>query len=501
MISCTLAVAVEKNAVNDSQKIVNTIKEVQIDKFLTSSPQLTKCKKENKDTDALSKCFSTELSKYDSKQLSKIGDELKLSETHGVDTKNKKMLIDFFSKRIETQLYGKSFQEKPSAKLAATIDQSRFTEIYHSIVTKNILLEVAEFCLANHKRDNTNQADYIKENYQTMIDQVNNQPDYFKQQISECLLALPTQCDEYEKNTANDGFRKGCLLHQKFRNYKVVLKQIENDKKFWQELKKNPTFVTTVMKSPDENFDIHKVINYGSTDITEGALGNKLAKENEDFKTKCLTKSSAECEALVQKGNKEALEELRARYVLEQQLQMKNLDSMDSKKLREWAIKYMGYSEERLKELERDPQGMNAIIKKKYEIEQNALIAEIQEKIEKYGLSKDKSLQDSQEILNNIGSEVENREEVLKLIVRYNNIINNYFNVKLGKEEGTNYSAPLAHEVNALERSNSKIDQQDLPWIKNISQQGTIRSPGSASSISLKAEQLDLWLGENQKLD
>lgn len=144
-----------------SQRFTTTIKEIEVDRQLTTAPAIQECitrhrltaddllddTARKKKRDAAQACFNTAFGSANSSQMEELGRNLNLQSFGLVRGRGQEELRKYFAGRIENALYGASAQgEQARMKDMRIVDHKVYHDLYKSQLGSNLLLDMSRFC-------------------------------------------------------------------------------------------------------------------------------------------------------------------------------------------------------------------------------------------------------------------------------------------------------------------------------------------------------------------
>lgn len=145
------------SAGEDASIYVTALKEEEIDEKILSSDVFADCKKSLEGIDLSSdtgkeeirKCIQDKVSKVDDESVGEFSKALNLGSVGFKETKNTKSLREYLNKRIFNAIHGKDAYENKQIKELKFVDPGLFLELYKTQISKNLILEVSQYCLEN----------------------------------------------------------------------------------------------------------------------------------------------------------------------------------------------------------------------------------------------------------------------------------------------------------------------------------------------------------------
>lgn len=447
----------------EGDKAYQALKNNQIEKMIFDTAQFKNCKQDKiQDIKLISDCFKKQIEEMSDINIEKISNELQLKKSSFLPSTSKKDLSKYFQTVIEESLYQERIQDK-KIKDIPSIDIKAFTEIYESIISKNLLLEVSSFCLEHYNRS----AQETKEQrYQQLV---SNQK-LFRNEYNNCLASIKNSCINLQNIKNSKEENQACILENRLREYRKILVEIKNNKNFYDELKKsNPTFHDLGLKKANLT-DIDKKLTLSSSEIIKKGYKQeekKLDTSYQNFYQECLLNKSENCNKLAHQNEKEALEANIIERKLLSEIYFKKLDDASKKsanEFKQWLIEDGSMTTKEIEEALKDPIAIKELIQQRYLKQEQAIIDEIQEKIKKSALSKNDDQESKDKKYNQLSEELKNKELNLKLVLSFNNIASSFLNLEKQSDSKNSENNSLGLEIEAKDLKNSDNENE-----KNIS--------------------------------
>jgi hypothetical protein len=450
--------------------IYNSLKEMELEKYLQGSPVYDQCAGKNKmkkwsleEIQAASDCLEKKISSLKPNEIEQLKTQLNLSPTTiqgGMDQKN---MAQYFRDLFQKSLKSKALKGDNAQNIVSDLTQEDYINIYHSQIGTMLFWEMANFCL---KSSSLNASKPTLEN---VVSYLKNNPEAGK----ECLqLVDKANCKEL---TTSEN-KESCSFHQKLLQYRAVIKQLQEDKKYLAEIKKTAKQGgiqwLTEEQSPSTT-NLKELSLMSSTDL-KNSMGDEKNKTRqkmlEDYKKQCIDNPTKACTEFISNGSQENLGQLRLQKELEIELKINEMKAVtDKDKLKEIAEKSHLLTEGELEELKKkDINEIKNDIEKKYQEEKTILKEKITSEIKSTGISKESELKNAKDQLTNISEILKDKPEELRAITYLASYLSANFNLKNSKNESMgSYNELAKYELKKLDQaSNNALEKEAYGLLK-----------------------------------
>ena len=487
----------------EDQYFLRMIKEDQIEKKLMSSSTFKDCADKKKDALGIADCINEKLNKLEKGKAEQLLKSLDLGKTELYGDPNQKNLSKYLSDLVKKSLYGDNIND-PQVK--SSIDQEMFGSVYERIVGKGLFLELSQYCLTRDQGsldlDNINNQFKISSIVQKLG------PSNTESFVVACIASIKQSCEfeDATKKTVKDA--SGCLFKRRLVEYKSILAKIKEDKKFWQDAKNESKDYLKLefldQKIGKSSLEIsNELSNISSSkivDIGYQEKDKKLSKQAQDMQTLCINNLSEEnCKKYFNRGTKESLGELRLQKELELQLKIKQLEDSDLSKLKEVAKNSSYFSDAELKKYmeSTDPEALKNAIKEKYDEELIAIKKDIDDRIDKIGISKEENLAQATRQLTNIQKILADKPEEIRAVNFFSNIIVATFKFKNDPDGKKRVFSSIDQEIKDLKNQTNNPDTQTAIDYLNSFKQGRTAASAEENHFLDPDEIDDILFGKN----
>jgi hypothetical protein len=537
------------------KKYLAVIKGKEVESNLLEQVSKGACKPDETDPDLASrnnkvlKCFKDQLATLKEDEIKNFSKSIELHNYDIEVTKNSESIRSYLSERLETALYGEKLDPKKMGdpnyvKKLKMVGQDEFLRLYKTQISKNILLEISQYCLETLRDKDgkpldpgkfnfpkPTEADYISffstfqevtlETNKTSSDELakitkdefNKGPIFLKQKYLLCVQSVKHMCDRYEsknktvtgtdlsKDNDSNG-RKACILSSKLREYRRVIAAtdvtLEDFKKFTDSsgFQYGGGFYTGNVAGKTVN-DL--------TTVTSEEIKKTVDKDDaelEKFK-ECETKNfeEPECEKYIASGGEEAFRKLESDFHLATETKSRDLEALKEDDLKKY-LETNGMKDqlEKYNKNELSEADIKKILTEKFKAERLAVIAEIRDQYSKKSVKKDPNAtigQTETDLKDETKQDLEFRKERLSNLFHYSNIITSYLEVESGGDKKTSNLIGLKKEKEALEKSE---EEQDLKYFNQL-EEGQDLSQDTGEMINVNLNVIDTILGNTGEND
>ncbi|MBL7665590.1 MAG: hypothetical protein JNM93_10695 [Bacteriovoracaceae bacterium] len=446
-----------------------------------------------KRNECIKKDFDAQLDSTDDEKLKKLSNGLGLHKFGLIQDNTSNNIRAYLSERLESALYGEEYVKNKKTKadaLKATsnhkyVDHGVFYDLYADQLGKNLLVEVAAYCLENYDETNGTEVEYdakkevIDKISQKKLDTMlkDNQEDVQKN-YTKCISSINKSCEKYREDLekhnsiladdkqnlsgidqiSDEQFKQqgrlACKLVDRLKSYKVAIQKTEEAKAefnkergtgkdvgfasttFYKSEYKNEgdsavTKITTVSSKELAEFDAAKVKELAkSKDKTDFGNYKEIA---EDLKNRCKAGNEEACKEFFNEDESESLDEQKIRYEADTVLRSRSLAAMDKDQLEKEALEKGIVTQAEWDKMKNDPDDViKDKIRKIFEAEKLAVIRDFENKIKQISLDKNASNQGNQ--IDARADIYADKQERIRRIFQYSNVVNSYLQVCL--EEG-----------------------------------------------------------------
>jgi hypothetical protein len=495
--------------------VVQTIKADSVDQLMIESPQFKTCsqgiadmnKMTPEEINAFKACFNEQLNQIDDpKQLEKMSEQLELKKFGLVPSNDRKNLTEYFSKRLQKYLYNKTLSGTKLKDLGM-VNHQEFHDIYKSIVSRHIINEYSRFCLEDYERpagvSRSKHADNQLEQLKQDVRSGTEKP--FKAHFIACHEKIAQNrgrpCKNYyDKIEGKDfgdsredqetrDYRRACMMQNKLRAYKVVVRKLKEDDKFYKDLAANSKVRFQSLYELNNQIAGNSLKKKKSPQefaiMTSQELLKEAYQQNEDkkylddqlsaFQKECITRYTNDCANHLDQDEANALKKLKVKMEAEVNVKIKLLDKADEQQLKKMVENdhTLSFKEKKLD----NPDEIREMIKKKYLAEKNALIVELQDRINKRTI--DNADASNPPDLSHLNEDLSAKKSAIEAASLYSNII-----ISNGAFTLTDADGNEQIHTRSLEREQEQLGQEPShAWINDI-QIDNPRTPSNTGSTN-----------------
>ncbi len=138
--------------------LVTAMENEKVSEAILSSKLFKKCKQEvdgkenisdESAKDDIRQCIMETVAAAGEGDLEEIGRSLEISSAKFKETKGAKSLKEYLHQRIFNAIHGENAYENKKLKELKFVDQGTFLDLYKTQISKNLILEVSQYCLEN----------------------------------------------------------------------------------------------------------------------------------------------------------------------------------------------------------------------------------------------------------------------------------------------------------------------------------------------------------------
>ena len=364
-------------------------------------------------------------------------------------------LTDFYNKKLNEVLNPDA--NNKDKKTITTVDQSKFIQLYSSELGKSVVnsfvsycMETSSTCGSDPKDPSLCEFDKVDgpKNAKKNLDDLKtaNLDTSAGTRWTSCIASVSGVCYDLSVKVGDDNYyskQKACLVVDFVKAARKNLMIAEEQKQFYDGL--TPAVgIASNMKAADENsLAADKITSITSSDVGKDFQNTQNKKENIAKVDDDLAKeaeecakdgTSAKCKNIIDTNvdaKKEAVAEFGLRKLAQEDDLSKKLD--DPKAVAQY-LKEEGYDDAKIKDLTSTPQKLEEIkdqIKKRFDSEKEAIIAEMAQKVNGKITSNDGKIDlnsDSAKI-SAIKQDFSSRSADLKNLIQFDNIVSSYLTV------------------------------------------------------------------------
>ncbi len=444
-----------------------------------------------------------EIDELGEKLKSKIGPQFEgkslVSTEQRYDSALKK-LGQYYFEKLHEALYGKPEKDDPLAWAKQRyVQHSTFYEIYKNQVSKNLIETLSSYCIEADKENSFIISIKKDERGKVREKNIKNLEIIFDEGQKAKSLAF----EDWEK--CMQGIQHICYKTPYYNKKKELIADYSippESKLDFEYSNKRACLVMNYLKASRQTLlkvtEIQKLMNYvdgGSdkridwfkeiagfemfdeaqtpidtiTGITSADLKkSEMEKENtaliETIKDKCVkNKNSKECQKVIFE-NEEKTYQLASEIALKTTAMLNKIEKMDDAELKIYLTE-QGYSQEKIKELEKYKTDLKKEIVERYKAEQQALIDELAQRIEAKTLEK-LPPEKQKEKIDKILEELTSRPKEFKELIHFNNIISGYLTVTSDGKKSKNYQSIFRELERIPGTKEDTTEEQDR--IKNL---------------------------------
>lgn len=414
-------------------------------------------------------------------------------------------LSAFFGKKLDEALNG-NIQDKKDKKIV-TVDHTKFIDLYTSELGKSIVNSFTAYCMETDPKcrvSTIDQADgkekfaddkciisedpadrkaHIKENLKAINEKANFTESEGRSWIH-CIGTVSNVCYDTSKTTDKDilySRQKACLVMDFVKAGRKNLIISTQQKKFYEGLigggERSIASIATNMKVVDNEKDLSadKLTQITSGDIDKDFKNKDNQNENISKTNKKIEEEANDCMGpdgemttknkcakfldVNKTKNTEAVTEFGLRQFAKEETLAEKLEEKGTVGS---YLKEEGYTEDQVKGLTstENIEEVKKKIKDRFNAEKNAIIEEMAAKITGKTTIADGSIaKGDKTALGKIKEDLKTRNDDLKNLVHFNNIVASYLNISEGSGKSlkvTRNTASLFAEVNAMDKKDSK---------------------------------------------
>lgn len=430
-------------------------------------------------------CFNKKLNDLPEDQLKSISGQLNLEGYGVVKDNSAKSIKEYFDQRLGKALYGKNYKtgEINNLKDINFVDHMRFVELYESQISKNFLLDLSKFCLNEVEFDSNNKAsclskkdprkmfkdgEDIRECFKpiTVASNDSKLEDFVNQlktggtQIESlhkewlfCVQAISPLCKQYQKDAAETEVktvnldapdsdeddkdkvaRRACIALTRMKEYRRVIAKIEDTKKELGEVSSSQRGFVNLFKQVYDGKDDTSIDSL--TNITSSEMAEAMKTYNSDTKTAELKRieeckqDPKKCQDVVTQKTDAQQDQVILEFEGRTMAKLKQIEKLDKDAFKEY-LSDTGkdkLAEEIDNKTDAEIQAMRKEIMDDFRKEHLSILNELKERMKtNYEIVKDDSSHTQK--IQNIENEVKNKEENLKRLYHYNNIVTSLLTV------------------------------------------------------------------------
>lgn len=312
-----------------------------------------------------------------------------------------------------------------------------------------------------------------------------------------CITTVTSYCGA---NAPTDESKKrSCLIMDYVESARKNIMYADKQKDFYDELGKTRTaniLVNTKAITDKNKNSSDALLEITSADI-EKALKDPTTKASKEFEECYKDGQIVNAEACKKylntnvEENSAALAELGMRYNAQEEILTEELKK-DDEKVKSY-LKEEGYNENQIAEMTKDPVNLDKVreeILKRYKDQKEAIIKDMAEKIKnKTATAEGKIDANDASKLDKIKNEMNGRTTDLQGLVKFNNIVSSYLEVKPtgsnSKEAAGRNTASIFAEANSMKEEDKKALMDQINQAKLSDQKG------SANTINLDVESIN----------
>jgi hypothetical protein len=386
-----------------------------------------------------------------------------------------KALSAFFGKKLDEVLNGTAQDIKD--KKIVTVDHKKFINLYTSELGKSIVNSFTSYCmetdplkcgidsgfeacfLPGDQKDDKERRENIKANI-AAIDKADFSAESGKKWTS-CIGTITDICYKNTDSKNTYSKQRACLVMDFVKSARKNLIAADQQKKFYDGLDNAVGVASNMKVVEDKDSSADKLTQITSADIDKDIKTANKKTENEV--DDCIAEVNNEkCKKFLDintKNNTDALAELG----LKQHAQEEALDKKlgDDKNVSSY-LKEEGYTDDQIKDLT-SADKIDEVRKKitdRFKAENEAIIKEMAGRISAKTTAEDGKINEQVDssALGKIKTDLASRNEDLKNLIHFNNIVASYLNITEGEgksQKVTRNSASLFAEVNSMDKKDS----------------------------------------------
>jgi hypothetical protein len=416
-----------------------------------------------------------------------------------------KALSDFFGSKLAEVLHPEN--KDPKTNKFTVADHEKFISLYKTVLGKSLVNSLTAYCLnTDQSKCATDSAGnvtgaclYDVGQKKTNVDSLKNAS--FKDNSTQgqdwmrCISAVPTVC--YEGALDNAGFdndktkeskKQACLVMDFVKASRKNIILADKQEAFYNELTTRNEVkmnVGNIQAIDDKKGTDEALTQISSSDLEKeyvGKDGKKTSVKNvNDGLAKAMEscidkndniKNDANCKKYIntnaEENNKSVVE-----FALSQNIANDNLaDKLNDDKNVAAYLKEEGYTKEQIDKMTEE-QNIDKIrddIKNRFKAEKDAIIAEMQAKVEKKTTDKNDDIQGSKNKLKTIKDQFSGRTEDLGQLIKFTNIVSSYLTIEdenakkdpTKKQKVQRNTASLLAEVNTMKGADAEVMKQNI---------------------------------------
>lgn len=481
----------------------------------------------------IQKCFMQEMDNLSDTQIEELGDSLNLDGYGVIKDKSVGSIKNYFEQRLSENLYGKISDPKAwkmgKMREQKFVDHEKFYEIYQNQLGKNMLTDLSAFCLEKvelvsdwKKKCVDSQNPEQPKPSADCLQKISNKDDNVKRAKAKlagkdpkelklewfvCVMSVDLACKEYKKTSDSEislsdkhdtdvgtdadkkkVYREACIVVDRIKSYRKSIKHLAETREEMKDLNKGAganlgdTFKGAYSgKGGGSDKSINEL-----TTVSSNLVHKNYDYEQElDNAKKCFDDGNPESQACIEFYKKDAdiTEEKQQKLLLDLELKTaaqikllkKKIGDLDNQEMEEY-LKENGYTAQ-AQALADKPGTLDQVKMDLYsaqKAEKLAIIKEMNERLEKLEIKKDDT--DPTAELTEMQQQVEKKENKLRGIYHYSNIVTGYLDVEGGQ---SNTQSVL------IEGEDSDIDDTDSYLSSYVNEAETMGSTTAASDNSV----------------
>ncbi len=428
----------------------------------------------------------------------------------GIDYKSDptvKALSDFFGKKLDEALNGNPKDAKD--KSVSSVDHKKFIDLYTNELGKSVVNAFTSYCMETkstcvsgssqclidsdpneRKKDIKSNLDYLRQ-HSTFSD---SEGEVWKKCIADVSkVCYETDSKETDPTKAYSRDR-ACVIMDFVKSARKSLQAANDQKTFYDGLKAqgiaNVAFNVKAIDNNDKKLTADQLTQITSEDIGKDFKNKDNKTENIAKVTTDIQKEADECT----KDNAKINDQEKCKKFLDTNAN-KNSDAVAEFGLRQFAkgddlseklknddsvkayLKEEGYSDSEIQQMtSKDKiQGVRDQIAKRYENEKNAIIKAMADKVSRKTASTDGKIEekDANNKMSLIKEDLKNRNEDLKNLIHFNNIVSSYLTIEDQNKKSSRNTASLFAEVQSYNGADAEKLKDNLKNNKDLKQDQT----------------------------
>lgn len=407
-------------------------------------------------------------------------------------------LSDFFGSKLAEVLHPEVTKENKVTTLA---DHEKFIALYKTVLGKSLVNSLTAYCLnTDQKKCIGTACVYDEKKKQENVNGLKGASltDDSLEGIKwkNCIASVSNICynnplkkDDDLEITDDDVKRsqnKACLVMDFVKSARKNIIVAEKQETFYSKLEKSDYAVKGFNSATGEKADEDNLTELTSSDLEKEYVGDdgkkttikaeneKLAKGMENcLDDKGNVKNEGECKKYIN-TNKDENDKSFVEFALSQNIEEERLvEKLKDEKNVAAYLKEEGYTDEQIKQMtDKDNiENIRKDIQNRFKAEKEAIIAEMQSKIEKKTTTKNGEVTSSGSKLNTIKKQFEERTQELGQLIKFNNIVSSYLTVEDNGPSKQNNdqnkkvqrnTASLIAEINSMKGDDAKEFKEKL---------------------------------------